>query len=188
MVGSKRLRNESAPLQLRDSSDSDQMIDEEDQQETEKIEAAAEGEPEKRFKEAEKDEVINPLEGVPLLENPFAQDADFDEFENANDFWTKPRKTLLTDSNKVNAVAIDESSDSYGNEDDESSDEDDAELLMREYEKLKREREEEKRLKELAKVEEIRRRQQEEVLQGNPLLNVQLSDATSAAAGVGGGY
>ena len=58
---------------------------------------------------------------------------------------------------------------------------------MREYEKLKREREEEKRLKELAKMEEIRRRQQEEVLHGNPLLNQQMSEATSQAA-AGGTY
>jgi len=58
---------------------------------------------------------------------------------------------------------------------------------MREYEKLKREREEEKRLKELVKVEEIKQRQQQEVLHGNPLLNTQLSDATSNAVG-GGAY
>ena len=38
---------------------------------------------------------------------------------------------------------------------------------MREYEKLKKEREDEKRLKELAKMEEIKQRQKEEVLHGN---------------------
>ena len=56
---------------------------------------------------------------------------------------------------------------------------------MREYEKLKKEREEEKRLKELAKIEEIKRRQQEEVLHGNPLLNSQLpsNGAADQAAG-----
>ena len=35
----------------------------------------------------------------------------------------------------------------------------------------------------MAKMEEIRRREQEEVLHGNPLLNSQLSEATSNAGG-----
>jgi len=101
------------------------------------------------------------------------------EFEDgATEFWAKARKPT--------EVVVDKSeeSDSYGEED--SSEEDDAEELMREYEKLKREREDEKRLKELAKIEEIKRRQQEDVMQGNPLLNAQLNDATSAA--LAGGY
>ena len=109
------------------------------------------------------------------MENPFAQDADVVEFAGAAEFWTKPRKVSAV-AQLARANNDDESDDSYGDEDG-SSDEDDAEALMKEYEKLKREREEEKRLKELAKVEEIKRRQQEEVLHGNPLLNVQLSDA-----------
>ena len=55
---------------------------------------------------------------------------------------------------------------------------------MREYEKLKKEREDEQRLKEMAKVEEIKQRQKQEVLQGNPLLNSQLEEASSVAGGL----
>ena len=54
---------------------------------------------------------------------------------------------------------------------------------MREYEKLKKEREDEKRLKELAKIEEIKQRQKEEVLHGNSLLNSQLDAATQNVGG-----
>ena len=52
---------------------------------------------------------------------------------------------------------------------------------MREYEKLKKEREEEQRRKEMAKVEEIKQRQQQEILEGNPLLSSSLGDSSSAA-------
>ena len=54
---------------------------------------------------------------------------------------------------------------------------------MREYEKLKKEREEEQRQKELAKVEEIKQRQREEVMQRNPLLNSQLGSEASKGEG-----
>lgn len=151
--------------------------------EEEQVATIDQNESQKRFKGEE-----DPLEGVTTLENPFAQDADFDEFEGASEFWIKSRKlSAAVNIGQENGAAIkDQSDDSYGDEDG-SSDEDDAEQLMREYEKLKREREEEKRLKELVKVEEIKQRQQQEVLHGNPLLNTQLSDATSNAVG-GGAY
>ena len=42
---------------------------------------------------------------------------------------------------------------------------------MREYAKIKREREEEQRKREMEKVEEIKKKQLEEILRGNPLLN-----------------
>ena len=123
---------------------------------------------------------------LPLIENPFAQDADFVEFESATEFWAKPRGAKIGIENQNEAAQVSEE-DSYGDEDGDDSSDDDAEELMREYEKLKKEREEEKHLKELAKMEEIKRRQQEEVLHGNPLLNSQLSDATSSAQD-GGAY
>ena len=131
---------------------------------------------------------------MPLIENPFAQDADFTGFINVSDFWTKPKKgKLVTDADNlaandaVEGAEEEDSDDPYGDEDD--SDEDDAEELLREYEKLKREREEEKRLKELAKIEEIKRRRQEEVLHGNPLLNAQLDGSMTEDGSIAtGGY
>ena len=50
---------------------------------------------------------------------------------------------------------------------------------MREYEKIKREREEEQRRREAEKLEELRRRQREEVLTANPLLNQELGQGYS---------
>ena len=55
---------------------------------------------------------------------------------------------------------------------------------MREYEKLKKEREEEQRRKEMAKVDEIKQRQKEEVLLGNPLLNSQIEEASCGTSGL----
>ena len=97
------------------------------------------------------------------MENPFAQDADCDDLGKGAEFWLKNSNSLakksganIVDQEQGEAIKEDSAS-SYGDEDD-SSEEDDAAELMREYEKLKREREEEKRLKEMAKMEEIKRR------------------------------
>ncbi len=46
--------------------------------------------------------------------------------------------------------------------------------LLREYAKIKKEREEEQRKKELAKMEELKKKQMEEILTANPLLNKDL--------------
>jgi type VI protein secretion system component VasA len=43
--------------------------------------------------------------------------------------------------------------------------------LLREYAKIKKEREEEQRRRELEKIEEIKKKQVEEILTANPLLN-----------------
>ena len=101
----------------------------------------------------------------PLIENPFAQDADIDCDEFVGDtanFWTKPKGGhQLVPKNQQSGGVDEDEDDSYGGEDDDdddSSEDDDAEELMREYEKLKKEREQEKHLKELAKMEEIKRR------------------------------
>ncbi len=94
------------------------------------------------------------------MENPFAQDADCDDLGKGAEFWLKSSSTKKGAANIDDQDAVDakeDSASSYGDEDD-SSEEDDAAELMREYEKLKREREEEKRLKEMAKMEEIKRR------------------------------
>ena len=113
-------------------------------------------------KEIEEEKVKEKQE-VPLnllqIESPFAQDTDFVEFADTSNFWIKQKSKTALDNTDIQGAQKDANSDeddSYGDEDDSSDD--DAEELMREYEKLKREREEEKRLKELAKMEEIRRR------------------------------
>ena len=43
--------------------------------------------------------------------------------------------------------------------------------MLREYAKIKKEREEEQRRRELEKIEEIKKKQVEEILTANPLLN-----------------
>ena len=88
------------------------------------------------------------------IENPFAQDAD-EQFSQSEG------------SDSRNDVS---------NSEDSNSDEDELELL-KEYEKIKKEREEEQRRLELEKMEELKKKQAEEVLTGNPLLNQQLADA-----------
>lgn len=136
--------------------------------------------------EASEEPVV--IEPLPLIETPFAQDADFDDFKNVSEFWVKAKKATKNLDQEENSQKEEDSASDYGDEDD--SDEDDAEELLREYEKLKREREEEKRLKELAKMEEIKRRKQEEVLHGNPLLNAQLDNSFASESGMAasGGY
>lgn len=47
---------------------------------------------------------------------------------------------------------------------------------MREYAKIKKEREEEQRKREVEKIEELKKRQQEEILTGNPLLNQDIGE------------
>jgi hypothetical protein len=65
----------------------------------------------------------------------------------------------------------------------DSDDDDDEELeLMREYMKIKKEREEERLKEENAKIEELKRREQEEIMTGNPLLNRDLAQATQEGA------
>ena len=75
-------------------------------------------------------------------------------------------------------------SDEEDDSDEADSSSDDELELMREYEKLKKEREEEQRRKEMAKVDEIKQRQKEEVLQGNPLLNSTLEEASNGTSGL----
>jgi len=147
LAGNKRLREDPGmSLQLQDKEEEDYFSDEGDQLRV--IDTGAE----KRFKAdkiaEEKREVA--VVTLPMIESPFAQDADLTEFVGVADFWSKPKKMTAVE-NKA------ESDDSYGDEED-SSEDDDAEELMREYEKLKKEREEEKHLKELAEMEEIKRR------------------------------
>ena len=140
------------------------MYSEDDDGATEHIAAKRfkQGEQE-HFEEAESHQAKKEL-AFPLLENPFAQDADFEELDLAAEFWTKPRKqntaslAAAAQVEKDKDAADGEDSSSYGDENGSSSESDDVEQLMREYEKLKQEREEEKRLKELAKMEEIKRR------------------------------
>ena len=55
--------------------------------------------------------------------------------------------------------------------------------MLREYAKIKKEREEEQRKREMEKVEEIKKRQTEEILTGNPLLNSEMHQQL-----VGGSY
>ena len=52
---------------------------------------------------------------------------------------------------------------------------------MREYAKIKKEREEEQRRKELMKMEELKKKQMEEILTANPLLNADLPEELSEA-------
>ena len=204
IVGKKRLRNDdnsiaqqpAAALQLMDIDEEEVMgyDDDESEEAGEGQDIQAGGVQDKRFKKSADAPIAQaaaaaPELELPLIENPFAQDADLDcdEFVGGHaNFWTKPKGSLHQATKQQPAGGMDEDEDdSYGDEDDDDdeSEDDDAEELMREYEKLKKEREEEKHLKELAKMEEIKRRQQEEVLHGNPLLNSQLSEATSLAGG-----
>ena len=53
----------------------------------------------KRFKQGDGEhlEAAEPRQAkkeltFPLIENPFAQDADFEDFDLAAEFWTKPKK------------------------------------------------------------------------------------------------
>ena len=62
------------------------------------------------------------------------------------------------------------SKESDSEEEEESEDDDELELL-REYQKIKREREEEQKRKEAEKLEELKRRQRDDILTANPLLN-----------------
>lgn len=53
----------------------------------------------KRFKAAEPEEekkTEDLLASLPLIESPFAQDADFDQFEGVATFWSKPKKNINT--------------------------------------------------------------------------------------------
>ena len=92
------------------------------------------------------------------LKTPFPQDAD-DKFEESSPSEEESKQS-------------ESGSESEDEEDEDEEDEDDDELeLLREYAKIKREREEEQRRKEIEKMQEIKKKQQEEVLTANPLLN-----------------
>lgn len=102
----------------------------------------------KHFKKVHDDKVRQGLiKDTPLESNKMLKNIDFSKFDDDDD----------TDSD---------------DSDDESDNEDDEELeLQRELERIKKEREDEKRRKEAEEQEEQLEMQNEEILQGNPLLN-----------------
>ena len=108
------------------------------------------------------------------LKTPFPQDADakFDESASEDDEVDKDEESKNSES--------EEKEDESESDEDEEEDEDELELL-REYAKIKKEREEEQRRKELLKMEELKKKQMEEILTSNPLLNKDLPAELSEA-------
>lgn len=104
LAGTKRLRDEvkavadlqQQSLQLKDHDEEEQVYEEDDD---EGSNGASGHIAAKRFKQGDGEhlEAAEPRQAkkeltFPHIENPFAQDADFEDFDLAAEFWTKPKK------------------------------------------------------------------------------------------------